>query len=71
MTKPISEVDKRLLTLRYECRWSIRRIASVMKMSPGHVSRSLARFNPESAKRREPKIRFITPISLSIVKEEL
>lgn len=71
MPKPISDVDKRLLKLRYQCRWPLRRIAAVMKMSPGHLSRKLARLAPKPEKRREPKIRFITPIPLSMVMEEL
>src|SRR5262249_25452068 len=70
LTKPISDADKRLLKLRYECKWPQRRIAAVLKMSPGHVSRKLAQLSTGFKKRREPRIRFITPISLSIVEEE-
>jgi DNA-binding Lrp family transcriptional regulator len=71
LTKPISEADKRLLIMRYECLWPLRRIAAATKLSPGQVSRRLARLSPKPVKQREPKIRFITPISLSRVKGEV
>jgi len=71
LTKPISDVDKRLLKLRYQCRWPLRRIAAVMKLSPGHLSRKLARLNPKPPNYREPKIRFVRPISLSLVEDEV
>jgi len=71
LTKPISDADRRLLMLRYECCWPVWRIAAVLKLSPGHVSRKLARLRPKQEKRREPKIRFIKPISLSLVEGEV
>ena len=71
MNNLISDFDRRILKLRYQCRWPLRRIAAVTKVSISQVSRRLARFNPNKRKYRQPKFRYVRPISLSDVWGEI
>jgi transcriptional regulator with XRE-family HTH domain len=68
LTKPPSDQDKRLLVLRYQCRWPLRRIAAVMGLSISQVSRRLAKLVPKPAVEPLRRIRFEKPISLSRVR---